>query len=87
MQSAIWRRVSIGVLLLPHRITIFFTENGKGKLTVRNRTFSTQSPPMPKFNAFIGTKYPFHAFGYLLRPATMESSSRRVLGFESLIIN
>ena len=52
----------------------------------RHGTFSTQSPPMPKFNAFIGAKYLFHTLGYLLRPATMESPNRRVLGFTSLII-
>ena len=66
MQSAISRGVSIGILLVPHRITTFFTDGGTGKLMVRHRTFSTRSPLMPKFNAFIAAKYLFHSLGYLL---------------------
>ena len=78
MQLAISQGVSIGILLVPHRITSFFTDDGKGKLMAHHRTFSMRSPPMPKFNAFIGVKYSFHTLGYLLRPALMESPNRRV---------
>ena len=78
MQLAISRGVSYGILLVPHRITIFFTGDGKGKSIARHGTFSTRSPPVTKFNAFIGAKYSFHTFGYLLRPATMVSPSRSV---------
>ena len=63
MQSAISQGVSIGILLVRHRITTFFTDDGKGKQMARHRTFSTQSSPMPKFNAFIGAKYSFHTLG------------------------
>ena len=56
MQSAISRGVSTGILLVLHRITTFFTEDGKGKLMACHRTFSTRSSPMPKFNAFIWAK-------------------------------
>ena len=80
MQSAISRGVSVGILLVPHRIT-FFTDDGKGKWMAHHRTFSTRFPPMPNFNAFIRAKYLFHTLGYLLRPVTMESPNRRVLGF------
>ena len=65
MQSAIsrggggggWGVVSIGILLVPHRIPRFFTDGCKGKSNALHRTFSTRSPPMPKSNAFIGAKY------------------------------
>ena len=86
MQSAKLRGVSTELLLVPHRIKTFFTDDGKGKSMARYRKFSTRSPPMPKFIAFIGAKYSFHALGYLLRTATMESPNRRVLCFESLIM-
>ena len=86
VQSAMSRGVSIGMLLVPHKITTFFTDESKGKSMAHHRTFSMQSPPMPKFNAFIGVKYSFHTLGYLLRPAMMESPNRRVLGFAFLII-
>ena len=86
MQSAISWGVSVGILLVLHRITTFFMDDSKGKLTAHYRTFSMQSPPMPKFNVFIGAKYSFHTLGCLLRPARMESPNRKVLGFESLII-
>ena len=86
MQSTISQRVSIGILLVPHRIIAFFKDDGKGKSMAHHRTFSMQSPPMPKFNAFIGAKYSFHTLGYLLRPATMKSPNRIVLGFAFLII-
>ena len=86
MQSAISRGVSIGILLVAHRFTTFFTDDGKGKSKARHRTFHTESPPVPMFNAFIGAKCLFHTLGYLLGPATMESPNRRVLGFASLII-
>ena len=88
MQSAISRGVSIGVLLLvPHRITIFFTDDGKGKSMTPHSTILTRSAPVLKFNAFIGAEYSFYLFFfYPLRPAKMESLSRRVLSFESLII-
>ena len=82
IQSAISLGVSIEILLIPHRITTFFTDDGKGKSMVHHRTFSTRSPPMPKFNAFIWAKYSFHTF----MPPPMESPNRRVLGFESLIL-
>ena len=59
MQSAISRVVYIGILLVPQRITIFFTDDGKDKSMARHRTFSTRSPLMPKFNAFVGAKYSF----------------------------
>ena len=85
MQSAISWGVSIGILLVPHRFT-FFTDESKGKSMACHRTFSTRSPPIPNFNAFIWSKYSFHTLGYLLKPAAMESPNRRVLGFESLII-
>ena len=44
MQSALSRGVSIGILLVPHRNTTFFTDDGKGKSMDRHRTFSTRSP-------------------------------------------
>ena len=78
MHSAILRGISVGVLLVLHQITTFFTDDSKGKLMARRRTFSTRSPPMPKFNAFIEAKYSFHTLGHLLRLATVESSYRRV---------
>ena len=86
MQSVISWGVLIEILLVPHRITTFFTDDGKGKSMAHHRTFLTWSPPMPKFTAFIGEKYSFHTLGCLLRPGTMESPNRRVLGFKSLII-
>ena len=61
-------------------------DDGKGKLMARNITFLKRYPPLPKLNAFIGAKYSFHTLGYLRKIVTMESPSRRVLGFESLII-
>ena len=84
MQSAISRGVSIGILLVSHRITTFFTDDSKGKSMSRHRVFSTRSPQILKFNEFIGVKYSFHTLGYLL--ATVKSPERRVLGFESFII-
>ena len=48
MQSAISRGVSIEIILVLHRITTFFTDDGKGKSIARHRTFSTRSPPMLK---------------------------------------
>ena len=86
MQSALSRGVSSRILLVPHRIITFLTDDGKAKLMALYRTFSMRSPPVSKFSAFIGAKYQFHILGYLLGPARMESSNRRVLGFESLII-
>ena len=86
MQSAMSQGVSIGILLVPHRITTFFMDDGKGKLMAPHRAFSTQHPPMPKFITFVGVKYSFHTLRYLLRLAMMESHNRRVLGFVSLII-
>ena len=80
MQSAISQGLSIGILLVPHRIT-FFMNNSKGKLMACHITFSTQSPTMPKFYTFFGVKYSFHTLGYLLRLAAMESPNSRVLGF------
>ena len=41
---------------------------------------------MPKLSAFIETKYSFHTFGHLFRPAIMESPKRKMLAFELLII-
>ena len=38
MQSTISWGVSIGILLVPHRIATFFTDNSKGKLMVCHRT-------------------------------------------------
>ena len=86
MQSAISQGVIIGILLVLPRISTFFMDDSKGKSMAWHRTFSMQSPPMPKFHAFIGVKYSFHTLGHLLKPATMESLNRRVLGFKSLII-
>ena len=86
MQSALLLGVSIRILLVPHRITTFFMGDVKCESMAHHRTFSMGSPPMLKFKAFIGAKYSFCALGYLLRPATMESPNRRVLGFESLIL-
>ena len=83
MQLAILWGASIGILLVPHRITIFFMDNRKGKSMAHHKTFSMQTSPMSKFDVFSAAKYSFHTFGYLLRPATMESLSRRVLGFKS----
>ena len=60
MQFAITWEVSIMILLVPHKITTFFTDDGKGKLMAPHRTFLTRPPLMPKFNAFIGAKYLFH---------------------------
>ena len=69
MQSGISRGVSIEILLVPHRITIFFSDDGIGKLMACQRTLSMGFPPMPKFNALIQTKYSLHTLGYLIRPA------------------
>ena len=85
MQSAISQVAPIGMLLVLHRI-MFFMDDGKGKSMAHHRLFLMQSPPMPRFNVFIGTKYSFHTIGYLLRPATMESHNRRVLGFETYFL-
>ena len=85
IESAISRGVSIGILLVLHKITTFFMDDGKGKLMARHRTFLKWSLPLPKFSAFIGAKYSFHALGYLLSPATTESLNIRVLVFESLM--
>ena len=82
MQSTISWEISIGILLVPHRITTFFTCSAKGKLMVCHGTILMRSPPMSNFNKFIGAKYSFHILGYLLRPAMMESPNRRVLDFE-----
>ena len=71
------------VLLVLHRITTFFKDNGKGKLMAHHRTSSTWSPPMSMFNPFIGAKYSFHTLAHLLRLATAEYSGKRVLDFES----
>ena len=79
MQSAVSCGESIGTLSALHRITLFFTDNNKGKTMASHRTFLMQSPPTPKFSAFIRSKYQFHTFGYLLRPVMMESSTRRTL--------
>ena len=83
IQSALSRGESAATLFVSHRIAIFFMDDGKAKSIAHRRTFSARSPPTHKFNAFVGAKYSFHTFGYLLRPATMESPSR---GLESLII-
>ena len=50
------------VLLVPHKITTFFTDDGKDKLMARHRAFLTRPPLMPKFNVFIGAKYLFHTW-------------------------
>ena len=60
MQSAISRGCNRLYYGVPHRITTFFTDDGKGKSMARHRIFSMQSPPVPKFNAFIRAKYLFH---------------------------
>ena len=54
MQSAMSQGVSIGILLVPHRITTFFMDDSKGKLMAPHRAFSTQHPPMPKFITLLG---------------------------------
>ena len=36
----------IGILLVPHRISIFFMDDGKGKLMSCCRSFSMWSPPL-----------------------------------------
>ena len=82
MQSAISQGVSIGILLVPHRITTFLMDDGKGKLMAPHRAISSRHPPIPKFNTFVGVKYSFHTLRYLLRLATMESPNRRILGFD-----
>ena len=84
MQSAVPRGESIGTLLVLQRIAIFFMDDGKDKSMTRHRT--VRPHPMSKFNAFTRAKYSFHTFRYPLRPALMESPSRRVLDLESLII-
>ena len=66
------------VLLVLHRITTFFTDDGKGKLMVHHRTSSTWSLWMSMFNLFIGAKYSFHTLAHLLRPATAEYPGKRV---------
>ena len=65
MQSALSREVSIGILLVPHRITTFFTDDVKVNRWIAIEHF-LRDLLMPKFNAFIGAKYLFHTLGYLL---------------------
>ena len=62
MQSAILQGERTETLLVPHRVTIFFTCDGKAKLMARHRAMLSRSPPMSQFNAFIGAKYSFHIF-------------------------
>ena len=59
MQSAISRGVSIGMLLVSHRITTFFTDDGKGISMSRHRAFSTRSPPILKFKLRLKTQICF----------------------------
>ena len=66
MRSAISPVVSIGISLVPQRITTFFTDNGKYKSMARHKTILTPSPLMSKFNAFIEAKYSFHTLWNLL---------------------
>ena len=82
MELAIPQGVLIGILLVLHRITTFFTNDSKAKLMAHHRTFLMRSPPIPKFNTFIWVKYSFHTLGYLLRPATMVSPNKKVLDFK-----
>ena len=41
MQSAVSRRIPTGILLVPHRIPTFFTDDGQGKSMTHYRTIST----------------------------------------------
>ena len=79
IQSATSKRESVKRLLVPHNTTTFFSDGGINRfLVVRQSTFSTWSPPIPKFNAFSGVKYICHTFKYPKRPAIMESLSNKV---------
>ena len=52
LQSAVSWEESI-----PHWTIILYTEDGSSKPMARQSTFSTQSPPVPKFIAFSETKF------------------------------
>ena len=60
IQSAISKGESVKQLLVPHNIATFFSDGGINRFLVCQSTFSAQSPPIPKFNAFNGVKYLCH---------------------------
>ena len=78
MQSAISKGESVNRLLVPHNVTTFLSDKGINRFLVCQSTFSTQSLPIPKFNAFNGVKYLCHTFKYLEKLAIMESRSNKV---------
>ena len=80
IQSAISNQESVKRLLVPHNTIIFFSDEGINRFLVRQSTFSTRSPPVPKFNAFNEVKYLCHTYysEYLERPAIMKSPSNKV---------
>ena len=78
IQSAISKGEFVKSLLVLHNTTTFFSDEGINRFLVHQSTFSTWSPPIPKFNAFNGVKYLCHTFKYLEKPAIMESPSNKV---------
>ena len=58
--------------------TTFSSDGGVNRFLDHRSTFSTRSPPIPKFNAFNGVTYFCHTFKYLERSAIMESPSKKV---------
>ena len=66
-------------LLVPNNITTFFNVGRSiDRFMAHWNTFSTESPPIPEFNAFNGVKYFCHNLKYPQRPAIMESPSNKV---------
>ena len=86
MQLAISWGQSVEILLVLHWTTMFHTNGSSCKLKARQRTFSTQSPPIPKLIAFSGTKYFFHTIWYRDSPSMMEFPNRSVLGFVTFVV-
>ena len=74
IQSAKSKGGSVKRLLVPHNTTTFFSDEGINRFLVRQSTFFTRSPPVPKFNAFNGVKY---TFKYHEKTAIMESPSNK----------
>ena len=84
MQSAISQGESVE-MFVPHWTTLFHTDDGSGKLMAPQRTFPSQSPPMPKFIACSDTRF-FHTIWYHASLSMMESPNRSMLGFVTFII-
>ena len=78
IQSTRSKGESIKKLLVPHNTTTFFSDGDIDRFLVCQSTFSTRSPPIPKFNAFNGVKYLCHTFKYLEGPAIMEPAGNKV---------